>query len=235
MSKTSLINFSRVTSIFPPVNVDRQIISPTNSVKNLGFVFDSKLNFIDQISSVCRSSFFNLHKIKTIINYVPDNICKLLIESTVLSRIEYCNSLYHGLPLFSTNCLNRVIRSSVRLLYRIQFSNHACISDKLYSMKWLSAKQRSIYTIIMIVYKCLYLKSPKYLKDLLIYRTESRTSRSSFSKVLEYHKFRLARHGKRCFRHSAAVLWNGLPRELRMVSSLERFKSKVKDFIIGNF
>ena len=95
MSKTSLINFSRVTYIFPPVNVDGQIISPTNSVKNLGFVFDSKLNFIDQISSVCRSSFFNLHKIKTIRNYVPDNICKLLIESTVLSRIEYCNSLYH--------------------------------------------------------------------------------------------------------------------------------------------
>ena len=235
MSKTSLINFSRVTSIFPPVNVDGQIISPTNSVKNLGFVFDSKLNFIDQISSVCRSYFFNLHKIKTIRNYVPDNICKLLIESTVLSRIEYCNSLYHGLPLFSTNCLNRVIRSSVRLLYRIQLSNHACTSDKLYSMKWLSAKQRSIYKIIMIVYKCLYLKSPKYLKDLLIYRTESRTSRSSFSKVLQYHKFRLARHGKRCFRHSAAVLWNGLPRELRIVSSLERFKRKVKDFIIGNF
>ena len=235
MSKTSLINFSRVISIFPPVNLDGQIISPTNSVKNLGFVFDSKLNFIDQISSVCRSSFFNLHKIKTIINYVPDNICKLLIVSTVLSRIEYCNSLYHGLPLFSTNCLTRVIRSSVRLLYRIQLSNHACTSDKLYSMKWLSAKQRSIYKIIMIVYKCLYLKSPKYLKDLLIYRTESRTSRSSFSKVLQYHKFRLARHGKICFRHSAAVLWNGLPRELRMVSSLERFKSKVKDFIIGNF
>ena len=103
MSKTSIINSSRINSIFPSVIVDGQIISPINSVQNLGFIFDSKLIFIDQISSVCRSSFFNLHKIKTITNFLPDNICNLLIESTVISRIEYCNSLYHGLPLYSIN------------------------------------------------------------------------------------------------------------------------------------
>ena len=79
MSKTSHINFSRVNSIFPPVIVDGQIISPTNSVKNLGFFFDSKLSFINQISIVCLSSFFNLHKIKTIINLLPGSICKILI------------------------------------------------------------------------------------------------------------------------------------------------------------
>ena len=63
MFKTPLINVSLVNSIFPPVIIDGYIISPTNSVKNLGFICDSKLSFIDQISSVCRSSFFNLHKI----------------------------------------------------------------------------------------------------------------------------------------------------------------------------
>ena len=104
MSKTTLINFSRVNSIFPTV-IDGQIISPTNSVKNLGFTFDSKLSFIDKISSV--------------LHFLHDNICKILIESTVLSRIEYCNSVYHGLPLYSINCINRVIRSSVSLLFRI--------------------------------------------------------------------------------------------------------------------
>ena len=35
MSKTSLINLSRVNSNFPPVIVDGQIISPSNSVKIL--------------------------------------------------------------------------------------------------------------------------------------------------------------------------------------------------------
>ena len=49
MSKTSLINFCCVNSIFPPVIVDGQIISLTNSVKNLGFIFYSKLSFIDLI------------------------------------------------------------------------------------------------------------------------------------------------------------------------------------------
>ena len=39
MSKTSLVNFSRVNSNLPPVIIDGQIISPTNSVKKSWFYF----------------------------------------------------------------------------------------------------------------------------------------------------------------------------------------------------
>ena len=60
------INCSIVTSIFPPVIVDEQIITPNNSVKKHGIMFVNKLSFIDQISIVCLSSFLNLHTIKTI-------------------------------------------------------------------------------------------------------------------------------------------------------------------------
>ena len=87
----------------------------------------------------------------------------------------------------------------------------------------------------MIVYKCIYLKSPKYVKDLLTYRIESRTSRSSNSKIRRYHTFKLARYSKISFRHSTAALWNRLPRNIRLVTSIERLKSKVKDLIIGHF
>ena len=73
----------------------------------------------------------------------------------------------------------------------------------------------------MIVYKFIYLKSPKYLKDLLTYRIESRTSRSSNSKILNYRKFRLARYGKRSFRQ----LHYRLTRALTNVTSIERFRS----------
>ena len=55
MSKTSLINCSRVNSILPLV-IDVYIISQTNSVKNLDFIVDIKLSFIDLIASVCQSS-----------------------------------------------------------------------------------------------------------------------------------------------------------------------------------
>ena len=57
----------------------------------------------------------------------------------------------------------------------------------------------------MIFYKCTYLKSPKYLKEFLTYRIESRTSRSSNSKILRYHKFRLVRYVKISVRYSTAV------------------------------
>ena len=41
MFKTSLFNSFSVNYIFTPVILDRQIISPTTSFTNLGFIFDS--------------------------------------------------------------------------------------------------------------------------------------------------------------------------------------------------
>ena len=87
----------------------------------------------------------------------------------------------------------------------------------------------------MIVYKCIYLKSPTYLKDLLTYRIESRHSRSSNSNILRYHMFRHIIYGKRSFRHSAAALWNGQHRDLKLFTFIQRFKNKVKDCIIDHF
>ena len=62
------------------------------------------------------------------------------------------------IPLYSIKCINRVIRSSVCLLFRITLFDHSFTSEKLYGIKWLSAKKRSIYKIIIIVYKYIYLK-----------------------------------------------------------------------------
>ena len=78
----------------------------------------------------------------------------------------------------------------------------------------------------------IYLNYPKNLKDLLTYRIESRISRSSNSKILRYHKSRMAiaiymdiyRYGNRYFRQTSAELWNGIPRGLRLVTSIDRFK-----------
>ena len=70
MSKTSLSNCCRVTSISPPVIVDGQIISRTNSDKNLGFILYIKLSCIDQYLKCMSILILHLHKIKTIINVV---------------------------------------------------------------------------------------------------------------------------------------------------------------------
>ena len=48
----------------------------------------------------------------------------MLIESLVMSRIHYFCSQYYGLPSTSTKSLDRIIRSSIRVLHRVQLYDH---------------------------------------------------------------------------------------------------------------
>ena len=44
-----------------------------------------------------------------------------------MSRINYCFSLYYDLPATSTKSLDRIIRSSIRILHRIKLYDHESI------------------------------------------------------------------------------------------------------------
>ena len=115
LNKTQLLNISRISSVVPSVIIDSITIVPRNNVKNLGFIFDDNLNFSDQIANVCKSTNYQLYKIRTIRKFLPFRISKMLIESLVMSRIHYCCSLYYGFPATSTKSLDRIIRSPIRV------------------------------------------------------------------------------------------------------------------------
>src|SRR5437870_5224634 len=41
-------------------------LTPTDSARNLGVIFDSNLDFTKHISSICRSSFFHIRQLRQI-------------------------------------------------------------------------------------------------------------------------------------------------------------------------
>ena len=69
----------------------------TNKQKYLGLVFDSQLTWSDQVSNVCMKMSYYLHLINTNKFVLPDNIIKLLLESLVMSHLNY------ALPVWGTS------------------------------------------------------------------------------------------------------------------------------------
>ena len=69
-----------------------------SSIRSLGFILDSHLSLSPQILSVSKFCYFHLRRIKQLLSFLDDPTLELLISSLVLSRIDYCNSLYFGLP-----------------------------------------------------------------------------------------------------------------------------------------
>ena len=81
------------------------------SVTNLGAVFDKKCRMEEHATRVCRSANYYLHRIR--------RNTKLLVHSLVTSRLDYANGLLHNAPISVIKKLDRVQRSSARVVCRL--------------------------------------------------------------------------------------------------------------------
>jgi len=73
-------------------------VCPSPSARNLGFIFDARLTFSDQISSLARSCFCHFRDLRRIHPVLDFSTAHIIGTSLVHSKLGYCNSLYYGLP-----------------------------------------------------------------------------------------------------------------------------------------
>ena len=85
----------------------------------------------------------------------------------MLSRVDYCNSLYYGLPNFLLAKLRRIMNSAERLIFRLSPSTPT--SSYLKQLHWLPIRQRIIFKILLYTHRFVHQpgKLPLYLSYLM--------------------------------------------------------------------
>ena len=159
-------------------------LSPTESARNLGVMFDSDLSFSRHISNVCSSAFFFIRQLRQLRSSLDFDSAIILANSIVHSKLDYCNSLFSGLPISSISRLQRVQNSLARIVYKCKkfSSSTASLLNRLH---WLPIAQRIKYKIAFLTYKALYFHKPSYLFDLLVSYQPIRSLRSSSADFLQ--------------------------------------------------
>ena len=76
------------------VRIDGCDITVSKTVKNLGFIFDSQLNFRDHIKYITKTAFYHLSNIAKIRSILTKRNAETLIHAFVSSRLDYCNALF---------------------------------------------------------------------------------------------------------------------------------------------
>ncbi|GFR95277.1 reverse transcriptase-like protein [Elysia marginata] len=71
-------------------------INFSDHVKSLGILFDSELSVSIAVNQVAKKLFFEIHNISKIRHPLPTDIAALLVNTLVLSKLDYCNSLFYG-------------------------------------------------------------------------------------------------------------------------------------------
>ena len=234
-SKTEIMTIGSVSKLnsidCSSVNICGHEITVSAKARNLGVIFDSQLSMEHQINSVCKAIFLELRRISLIRKYISPEAANQLVSSFILSRIDYCNSLYAGLSLTKVNKLQRAQNNAARLVLRKSKVNH--IKPLLEQLHWLPVEKRIVYKIATLTYRSLYCDMPNYMQDLLIPYAPSRMLRSSVTNLLKTPRITYRSFGERSFFYQAPSIWNSLPPEVRETKSYESFKTKLKTYLFS--
>ena len=219
----SKININEIT-------VGESTIEPVEVVQSLGMWFDSHMSMDIHIGKVCSKAFRSLYNIRQIRKFLSEDTTKILVHAFVTSHLDYCNSLFYGLPQSQYDRLQRVLNAAARVVCLIPKFDH--ITPVLIGLHWLPVRYRVIFKILLLVYKALHATAPPYISDLLIPRhTGSYSLRSNEQNLLIVPKTMRKTFGDRAFAKAGPFLWNELPANIREASTVETFKSRLKTFL----
>jgi len=154
----------------------------------------------------------------------------LTLSTDTKPRLDYCNSVFHQISAANLHALQSVLNAAARLVMRKRKYDHitATLRDDLH---WLPIRQREMYKLCTIVYKCLHAAAPPYLSELCI--PVSTSAGCHFLRSATYGDLLVPRtststYGPRSFAVSGPSVWNKLPATLRISPTLGQFQSKLK-------
>ena len=150
----------------------------------------------------------------------------------VISRLDYCNALYVGLPLKLMRKLQVVQNAAARLLTGVR--KYQRISPTLARLHWLPVRFRIDFKVLMLTYKALNSLGPRYLAERLLPTSSTHVTHASKEvrlRSLTPREARKERTRNRAFSAVAPRLWNNLPSEIRAAPSLGTFKNQLKTWM----
>ena len=163
--------------------------------------------------------------IRRIRSKLDQETTKYIIQSLVISKLDYCNSLLLRSADYQLNKMQQIQNMACRIVCNLCKFNY--VSSSMQDLHWLKIPYRIQFKVTCIMCKCRNDQYPKYLTDLLSSKHKARQLHSCtsdrYSSIL--HRSSLAYNAS--FAATGPRLWNSLPKNIRQQQSLDMFRSNL--------
>jgi len=157
-----------------------------------------------------------------------------VVNSLIVTRLDYCNGLLAGCTKQTLDKLQRVLNYSARVIFGGYSRQHVTplLRDHLH---WLRARERISFKLCIPVYKAIHGLAPCYLNEMC---TPVSTFpylpalRSAARGDLVVPRTRL-QLDNRAFCVAGPVAWNSLPLDIRLAPTLSTFKVMLKTHLFS--
>ena len=205
-------------------------LSTTDSARNLGVYFDSRLSFdkhVAMVTRACNATLVNLWRIGT---KLSRKLKTTLVTSLIHGKLDYCNSLLSGMTKKNVAKLQKVQNAAARFIFGQRHRQGTTELRRI--LHFLPVCERIQFKTGVMVYKCLNGLAPEYLSELLHKRRRKKTSlRMDNDDLLLEQVHTRYKTSERAFRVSGPRFWNSLPRKIRAAETLEIFKKDLKTYL----
>lgn len=99
-------------------NIGNDVLKRVDKKKDLGVIIDDRLSFVEHVSDITRKSYRMLGFLFRCGRYFSSQLSmRLLFSSLVLSRLEYCSTVWNPLYANHSDQIERVQKKFTRLFY----------------------------------------------------------------------------------------------------------------------
>ena len=195
--------------------------TPIEQVENhklLGLTIDSHLTWNKHIELLIKRISKNIFLLTKLKKYTTTKNLKLFFDAQIMSYINYASTIHDGCSQDTFININSVHRKAVKHLIN---DPELQTDDKLKKLKVLPLSKQYEYNKIILVHKVYHDLAPPYLNNLI---RKAPNRYDSKNLILPLPRIDLY---KNSLSFSGAALWNALPNELKIITSLKSFKSKL--------
>ena len=126
-----LLNISISNFVFPDIIFDNLLITLHIKLNSLVYLFH--VIYRGQIMyHICVNQLIIIY---IILKYLSIKLTIRLIESLILSRLDYENIILIGAPIYIKKKIKRVIRRCIQIIFNIPYSNRFSTSYYLHKLK----------------------------------------------------------------------------------------------------
>jgi len=108
------------------INLLVHSVTATSYVRDLGVTLDPSVILKKHISKLVQISFFQQRQLRRVWKCLTNALAADLVHAIVMCRLDYCNSIFHGLSKTLVKHLQAVLIASKRVFTGVRKFDHPC-------------------------------------------------------------------------------------------------------------
>ena len=212
------------------LNVRGSTIENSSCDKLIGIFIVSNFTFEYLINRICRKTSQKLHALSRISKYISGDEKRLLFKLFIVSQSNYCPIVWmcHGRDL--NNKINNLHERALRTVYQVKKSSFETL---LNDDKSVSIHVKNLQYLTTEIFKVNNDLCPEIMKEIFIFHENPKYNLRS-GNHLTRRNIRKTHYGIETISNLDAKIWHLLLEEIKNVSSLSVFKTKIKKWIPKN-